>query len=84
MSQEVGVVWLFVNGHIVVPLSFVIILQGMIGTTETIFDAPVGLEGRRILLLLLVLEILSLLEVFNGSLVVLLSMSALAESIVSL
>ena len=84
MGQEVGIIRLLINSIVIVLKSLFVILQGVVSTSQTILNSPVGLKSRRISFRFERFKLFSLLEFLNSSFMVLLSMLTLAKSIVGL
>jgi hypothetical protein len=89
VRQKINIVLLvlslvIVDGLLVMLECLAVVPEGVVCAAEAVLDAPVLLEGRRMLVLLFTLVVLGLLKVGNGGLVVLLRMFAQAEPVVRL
>ena len=83
VRQKINIVLLvlslvIVDGLLIMLECLAVVPEGVVSAAEAVLNAPVLLEGRRMLVLLFTLVVLGLLEVGNGGLMVLLRMFAQA------
>ena len=89
VRQEVDIILLVLllmvlDGRLIVLQCLIVVLESVVRTAEAILNAPILLEGRRMLVLLFAFESLGLLEVLDCLFMVLLRMLTQALPVVGL